>query len=181
MKRFKRVVVCIDRPDQDYPMVVYAGGRSRLAMAEEVHFLHVTSEVRPDTTEGSEGASEGARLTRETLEALVAENFKGHGEEKLVCAVLCGSPLIEVLRFAHEKDIDLIILGRHYGRAGYADDEALLARRITRQKAEAHKRLAEALERKAKLQAVDQAGFAALWTKLKSKAGNWLTAFWPKK
>ncbi len=132
MKRFKRIVVCIDRPEYDYRMVVYAGGRSRLAMAEEVHFLHVTTDAGPDSTEPPEEASEGARITRETLEALIAEHFKGHGAEKLVCEVLRGAPLMEVLRFAHEKDVDLIILGRHYGRAGDADDEALLARRITR-------------------------------------------------
>ena len=40
--------------------------------------------------------------------------------------------MIEILRYAHEKDVDLIMLGRHYGRRVETDDEAVLARRITR-------------------------------------------------
>ncbi len=47
--------------------------------------------------------------------------------------------------------------------------------------AKAQKRRAEALERKKKLQAVDKMGFAAWWSKTKSKAGKWLSVFWPKK
>jgi nucleotide-binding universal stress UspA family protein len=71
-------------------------------------------------------------LTREELRTLVAEHFKGHGQEQLVYEVVRGSSLIEALRYAHEKDIDLIILGRHHSRRGDEGDTALLARRITR-------------------------------------------------
>ena len=71
-------------------------------------------------------------MTREALQALVAEHFNGHGQEQLLCEVIRGSPLIEILRYAHEKDVDLIMLGRHYGRRVETDDEALLARRIAR-------------------------------------------------
>ena len=39
---------------------------------------------------------------------------------------------MEMLRMAHDKDVDLIVIGRHYGRIHEADDEALLARRLTR-------------------------------------------------
>jgi nucleotide-binding universal stress UspA family protein len=66
------------------------------------------------------------------LRALADENFKGHGGEKIVCQVIQGPPLLEILRYVHDKDIDLIMLSRHLGRHGDADDEALLARRITR-------------------------------------------------
>ena len=41
MERYKRIVVCVDGSDEDAPMLVYAGGRSRAAGAEEVHTLHV--------------------------------------------------------------------------------------------------------------------------------------------
>ena len=132
MKRFKRLLVCLDQPRRDARMLVYAGGRSRVAQAQTIHVLHVGTgpASAEEATPGQASAAE--RITRESLQALVAENFTGHGGEDVQCHVLCGSPLIETLRFAHEQDVDLIILGRHCGRRSEADDEALLARRITR-------------------------------------------------
>lgn len=127
MDRFKRILICIGRPEYRQRMLEYAGGRSRLAKVEEVHVLYVaepTDDAVPD------GPRE--EMTGEALKSLVAEHFKGHGDEKFVLEGVRGSPLIEPLRYAHEKEIDLIILGRHYGRKDNAPDDALLARRITR-------------------------------------------------
>ena len=132
MERYKRILVCVDGSDEDAPMLVYAGGRSRAAGSEEVHFLHVRHDpgrVFEDARAGSPAPSE---LSRETLQALVADHFKGHGQERLVCEVIHGSPLIEILRYAHEKDAALIMMGRHCGRQGERDDKALLAQRIAR-------------------------------------------------
>ncbi len=122
MKRFQRVLVCIGHPEYRQRMLEYAGGRSRLAKIEEVHVLYVAEN----------GADPAEELTSEALEALVEEHFQGHGDEKFVLEGLRGSPLIEPLRYAHDKNIDLIMLGRHYGRKNDAPDDALLARRITR-------------------------------------------------
>lgn len=132
MERYECILVCIDRSVYDGPLLTYAGGRSRAAVSKEVHFLHIlddTERVSYDTPEGSPPPTD---LTREALQALVAEHFNGHGHEHLLCEVIRGSSLIEILRYAHEKDVDLIILGRHYGRRVETDDEAVLARRITR-------------------------------------------------
>lgn len=126
MVRYKHILVCIDGSDDDKPMLVYAGNRSRAAGSEEVHFLHVGHDPARAVEEAP------ADLSRETLQMLVAENFKGHGQERLVCEVIHGSPLIETLRYALERDVDLIMMGRHCGRRGQTDDEALLARRIAR-------------------------------------------------
>jgi nucleotide-binding universal stress UspA family protein len=46
--------------------------------------------------------------------------------------VIRGSPLIETLRYAHEKGVDLIMFGRHYGHRSGPGDETLWARRIAR-------------------------------------------------
>ena len=131
MKRFKRVVVCIDRPEHDYRMIAYAGGRSRLAESQEIHVLHVSEDRACPDDQAAGGPPDETAVSRQMLLTLVAEHFQGHGEERLVHEVIRGSPLIEILRYAHEKDIDLIIMGRHYGRIGDTDDEAVLARRIT--------------------------------------------------
>ena len=132
MERYERILVCIDRSAQDAPMLKYAGGRSRAAASKEVHFLHVLDDTERISYDAPEGSPPPTDLTRKALQALVAEHFNGHGQEHLLCEVIRGSPLIEILRYAHEKDVDLIMLGRHYGRRVETDDEALLARRITR-------------------------------------------------
>jgi nucleotide-binding universal stress UspA family protein len=97
-----------------------------------VHFVHVPDDSEQISHDTAEISPPSTDLNREGLQALVAEHFNGHGQEHLLCEVIRGSPLIEILRYAHEKDIDLIMLGRHYGRRTDTDDEALLARRITR-------------------------------------------------
>ena len=132
MERYKRILVCIDGSNDDAPMLVYAGGRSRAAESQEVHFLHLRHDIGPVLEDAPAGSPAPTELTREILQVLVVEHFKGHGRERLVCEVIRGSPLIEILRYAHEKDIDLIMMGRHCGHRGETDDEALLAQRVTR-------------------------------------------------
>lgn len=132
MKQYKRILVCVDWPMQDLRMLAYVAGRARLAEAREVHFLHVTTAPPEAGDETTAEAPAPPDDTLAALEALVIEHFKGHGQEQVFCHVLQGATLMEILRFAHEKDIDLILLGRHLGRAGEADDEALLARRVSR-------------------------------------------------
>ena len=132
MERYERVLVCIDGSVYDAPLLTYAGGRSRAAGSKEVHFLYVsgdTERISHDTPEGSPAPRD---LSGEALQALVTEHFNGHGRERLLYEVIRGSPLIGILRYAHEKDIDLIMMGRHCGGQVAADDEALLARRVTR-------------------------------------------------
>ena len=132
MKRFERILVCIDRSVYDAPLLTYAGGRSRAAVSKEVHFLYVSDDTERIPSDTPEGSPPTTVLSREALQALVTEHFNGHGGEHLLCEVTHGSPLIEILRYAHEKDIDLIMMGRHCGRLVETDDEAVLARRITR-------------------------------------------------
>ncbi len=131
MKRYKRILICIDRPDRDGRMLEYAGGRSCLAESEEIHFLHVVDSAGP-SPDAPEASSGPPPITRETLQNLAREHCKGHGKEELLFEVVAGAPLIETLRYAHDKDVDLIFMGRHFGQRMDMDDEALLPRRIAR-------------------------------------------------
>ena len=131
MERFRRVMVCIDRPERDAGMLEYAGGIVRLATSKEIHFLHV--ETEPDGPPGDTEPESPAPppTTREVLRALAAEHLKGHGKEDVICKVVSGSPLLEVLRYAADKEIDLIIIGRG-PTDEETEEEAVLARRATR-------------------------------------------------
>ena len=132
MKRYKRILICIDRPDHDGRMLEYAGRTSRLTESEETHCLHVVADAGSGSNAAAQGSPTPPDMIRKSLQDLAEKHFRGHGKEKFLFEVVAGSPLIETLRYAHDKDIDLIIMGRHYGRQVDTDDEALLARRITR-------------------------------------------------
>jgi nucleotide-binding universal stress UspA family protein len=132
MKRYERILVCIDRPQRDARMLAYVQAIARLAESKQIHLLHVSDEKTPQPGEPLPEGSAEARITPETLRALAAEHLAECGEGVCRCHAVCRTPLLETLRFAHDQEIDLIVMGRHYGAASEADDEALLARRITR-------------------------------------------------
>jgi nucleotide-binding universal stress UspA family protein len=132
MKRYQRILVCIDKPERDYRMLGYTGAICRAAGTREVHLLHV-DQVPPGPPAGVEvGAHPGpAKVTPEQLRDLAGEHLNGHGQEEVTALVLTGSPLVEILRYALDKDIDLIVIGRRAGGGKETTHEATLARRIT--------------------------------------------------
>ena len=132
MERYERILLCIDRPDRDYRMLGYTGTIARLAKSNEVHLLHVASEGAdlPDEMPREEHAA--GEVTPETLRALAVDHLEAYGEQAVPCEVVRGTALIEILRYAHDKDIDLIIVGRSSGGRSAASSEAALARRVTR-------------------------------------------------
>ncbi len=121
MKRFERILVCIDDLERDSGMLAYVQTIARLAGAREIHLLHVAE---------SEPAEAG--ITRESLSAFAAAPLTESGSWANTCNVINGTPLLESLRYAHDRDVDLIVIGRHCGCRTQADEEALLPRRLTR-------------------------------------------------
>ena len=132
MKRYERILVCIDQPERDSHMLAYVEAIVRLAESKEIHLLHVSEDKTSDSDEPSQQPSGAGEITEEEMHALATEHFKPPGTHECLCKVVKGTPLLEVLRFAADKDIDLIVIGRHYGEAAEAEGEAILARRITR-------------------------------------------------
>jgi nucleotide-binding universal stress UspA family protein len=125
MERKRKVLVCIHEPARDYHMLRYAGPVSRARQWKEVHLLHVQDEAEPSSRLPR---ARDEQITVETLRDLAEKHFEGHGEEELSCEVVKGSALVEILRYAHDKDIDAIIVGR----SAQPLRGALLAKRVTR-------------------------------------------------
>jgi nucleotide-binding universal stress UspA family protein len=132
MHRFQRILVCVDVPARDAPMLAYVKAITRLAGTAEVHVLHVTRGAREDAHEPATGHAAPGPVDVETLRAMAGEYFDTSGGPECVCSVVEGVPLVETLRYALDKDVDLLVVGRHYGEADGAVDDALLARRVTR-------------------------------------------------
>ena len=129
MKRYQRIQVCIDSPERDGHMLEYVRAIAPLAESKEIFLVHVTDATTGDSPDEPPAALE---VTADSLAALAGEHFKDLQAHECHCEVMEGSPLLDTLRFAYEKDVDLIVIGRHCGETSEVKGEALLARRITR-------------------------------------------------
>jgi nucleotide-binding universal stress UspA family protein len=132
MKQYERILVCIDKRKRDSHMLTYVQAIARLAESREIYLLHVSGDAAHEPERPLEEAAAPREITPETLCALVDEHLDAPWANRCLCEVVHGAPLLEVLRFAHDKDADLIVIGRHCGETDESDGEALLARRICR-------------------------------------------------
>ncbi|MEP3478243.1 MAG: universal stress protein [Fuerstiella sp.] len=122
MIHLKRILVTTDFSEFSEPAVVYG-----CAMAEkfdsELHLLHVCPDAAmlvPDVNGlGAAGLIDQAQVIEssaaEQLQKLPPENC-GTGST-VIRATKVGSPFYEIIQYAKEHDIDLIVIGTH-GRSG---------------------------------------------------------------
>lgn len=118
----KRILVAVDDVDIT-PCVLARAGALADAHGAELFAIHVLSPAAYNhlvSAEAAEGADEvdvrrriKADLASETLRWLRAlwANTRRHGG--LHAQVLHGAPADEILRFAHEQSVDLIVIGRY--------------------------------------------------------------------
>ncbi|MHC4695407.1 MAG: universal stress protein [Planctomycetota bacterium] len=121
MLRYRSVLVCVKSSHWAARNLAYLSPMSRAAQTQHVHLLHAKPE-----------GHDSAKFTPEDLRKLAADNFKGHGNETIVAKVIDRPPLVEILRYALEQEIDLIVVGRRAGDVKDAGHEATLVRRVTR-------------------------------------------------
>lgn len=130
MQRFQRILVCIETLEKARGLLAYASAVSRAAKAREVHLLHVQSPAATRPKAVVNGVAIARRgITTSILRDAAAEVFREHGREKVQCSVVGGAPLVEILRSARHRDVDLIILGR---RGGERSGSSLASRVATK-------------------------------------------------
>lgn len=120
MKQYRNILACIEDGERDKHLLDHIGPICRAAQSQQVHLLHVA----PVETEPN--------LTSESLLSLAGQHVQGHGGETITAGVVTGAPLLEILRYAMEKDIDLIVIGRQGGSGKDVEHEATMPRRVTR-------------------------------------------------
>jgi nucleotide-binding universal stress UspA family protein len=75
------------------------------------YMRHVVNEHVPQGAEGSESFFDG-EVEKRAEEALIVEYKKRLGDfDDFVLAVKCGSPDVEIIRYAKKNDIDVIVMG----------------------------------------------------------------------
>ena len=122
MIQVKRILVPTDFSDPSEQAARYAVELAKRLQAEEVHCIHV-SDIPADLlatsayymTGPSEQFVEQVRQEgRKSLEAFAQKNFK---DVPVKTAFLEGRPFVEIIRYARENQIDLIVISTH-GRGG---------------------------------------------------------------
>ncbi len=115
MYRYQRLLVGLAGTDRDATTIKYAALVSRMAKSEKIYFVHVAS--RLEIPESIRNAYPGLlepideQLTEE-MRARVGDHFPRRQETSFAFNVVEGIPVVEILRLARQKEIDLILVGK---------------------------------------------------------------------
>ncbi|MCA9084743.1 MAG: universal stress protein [Planctomycetaceae bacterium] len=117
-----KVLVPTDFSDYSAAAMRYACEVSR-RFGSQMHLLHVVADAAmliPETTEFvGEALADAthAAITRATERLNGMPNCAFQSDREVIRCVRAGSPVTEIVRYAKEADVDLIVLGTH-GRTG---------------------------------------------------------------
>lgn len=122
MIQIQRILVPVDFSEFGKHALKYGCELSR-RFGSELHLLHVVEDVYPLVPEaGMLLPAQGDYLAEleasaaKALDQVPADDWC-HGISRVVRSVGSGTPFLEVIRYAREHDIDLIVIGTH-GRTG---------------------------------------------------------------
>jgi nucleotide-binding universal stress UspA family protein len=115
---YKDILYCTDYSEDAELALVYAVDLAK-RYGSRLHVLHVLhSWHRYLPTEVYEGVENGgvAEATPELIERVTRDIQKKYhdqleGHDPVVYSVLPGNPHVEILRYAREKEVDLIVMG----------------------------------------------------------------------
>jgi nucleotide-binding universal stress UspA family protein len=122
MTQLKRILVPTDFSEDSERAAAYAVEFARRYDVEEVHCVHV-SDVPADllatssyymTGPSEEFLAQVRTEGKKGLETFVAKNLSG---VPVKTAFLEGRPFVEIIRYAREQEIDLVVISTH-GRTG---------------------------------------------------------------
>lgn len=119
----ERILICLSLDPFDEHVVRYVNSLSALTKKAQVHLVHVMPEA-PQNFPGDDLADaldmDGDGFDPEDLRQYAAK-LGLNNDDKLIVAVLKGSPSEEILRYLHAWDIDLLFMGKrnHDEGSGY--------------------------------------------------------------
>lgn len=122
MIKISRILFPSDFSDLSLQALKYARSFSE-AYAAELHLIHVVDEASmywmamgPNSLPVGPSTEELVDVSREELKRFVQEHLSDL-KPPLVTGVEVGRPFMEIIRYARENVIDLIVIGTH-GRSG---------------------------------------------------------------
>ncbi|MCG8403919.1 MAG: universal stress protein [Phycisphaerales bacterium] len=122
MIQIKRVLFPSDFSDLSLQALIYARSFSE-AYSAELHLVHVVDEAAmywmamgPNSLPVAPATDELVDVSKQELKKFVQEHLQDL-KVPLVTEVCVGRPFMEIIRYARENEIDLIVIGTH-GRSG---------------------------------------------------------------
>lgn len=115
MYRYRRIMVGISFGDNDESTIRYAAMLSRFAGSEKVYFTHVVrsfDRLATIHTPDARSFEPVDEFVKHRMEKIVTQYFDGHRDAKTEFEVVEGSPLLELLRLAKLKEIDLLLVAK---------------------------------------------------------------------
>lgn len=115
MSNYKRILAGIDFTEMDKAVIRYLSFLCGIIHPEKIYFVNIQRNL--DVPEGiREKFPELSRpqdeKLKEEMTQLVQANFSGYENFEIEYDVIEGSPLPEMLRWAHIKNVDLTVVGR---------------------------------------------------------------------
>ena len=132
MTHYDQILVCLDRLDNVAPIFNYVQGTARQFDSKAVFVVFMVAQPQLSEMPVRSVTEAESNLTPEQLHDLAREHMPQVNTEIIHADVVTGEPLIDILRLAHDRDVDLVVVERRLGNTGDSDEEALLAERITR-------------------------------------------------
>jgi len=122
MLRIERILFPSDFSDLSLHALKYARGFAEM-YETELHLIHVVDEAAqywmamgPNSLPMGPSNEELVEISRKELQKFTEEHLADLSVP-LVTAVLSGRPFMEIIRYAREKEIGLLVIGTH-GRSG---------------------------------------------------------------
>ncbi len=131
MTNYKRILVGFDFTETDKVVIRYLSFLSGILRPEKIYFVNIQRDL--DVPEGIRekfpelNRPRDEKLKEEMMQ-LVQANFSGYQNFEIEYDVVEGSPLPEMLRWAHIKNADLAVVGRKPESKG----SGLLAQQMAR-------------------------------------------------
>ena len=134
MYQIKKLIVCLDQSSLDETLVKFASFVAKVNQTRKIYFTNVIRNlsIPKEVLEEFPNLIENMMEERKSqMKTLVDEHFVNHEETEIAFVVKEGQFAKKILKLAHEKSVDMIIVGRKVHLAGSGVISQRLARRAS--------------------------------------------------
>lgn len=134
MYQIKKLIVCLDQSDLDDTLVRFASFVSRVNQTKKIYFTNVIRNLQIPKEVLEEFPNLIDNMVEERkrqMKEVVDKNFVKKGEIEFSFVVKEGQLSKKILKLAHEKSVDMIIIGRKVTLPGTGVVSQRLARRAS--------------------------------------------------
>lgn len=134
MYQIKTLIVCLDQTSMDDTLVKFASYITKINQTKKIYFtniirnLHIPKEVLKEFPNLIDNMVEERKSQ---MREVVERNWEGHTEAEFVYTVKEGQLAKKVLKLAHEKSADMVVVGRKVQLPGSGVGAQRLARRAS--------------------------------------------------